>query len=88
MADSKALPSKKNGSEQKSKESFELLMDRLEKVVTALEEGEISLEESLKLFEEGVQLSREAAHHLEMVDRQIEAALKSKKGASSTSEPE
>jgi exodeoxyribonuclease VII small subunit len=36
-----------------AKERFEDSLNKLEKIVSQLEEGDISLEESLKLFEEG-----------------------------------
>lgn len=40
----------------KNNESFELNMQRLEKIVRLLENGDVPLEESMKLFQEGTEL--------------------------------
>lgn len=60
-----------NGAEQ----TFETLMERLEKVVELLEAGNLPLEKSMTLFEEGVQLSRLASGRLESAERKIEELL-------------
>jgi exodeoxyribonuclease VII small subunit len=54
---------------------FEKSLDRLGKIVHALEGGELSLDESLKLFEEGVTLSRSAQERLEHAEKRIEELL-------------
>ena len=54
---------------------FEKSLERLAKIVQALEGGEISLDESLKLFEEGVKLSRSAQERLELAEKRIEELL-------------
>ncbi len=51
--------------------SFENAMDRLEKIVQSLENGEYPLEESLKLFEEGVKLVKLCNSKLEAVEGSI-----------------
>ena len=51
--------------------SFENAMERLEKIVESLENGEYPLEESLKLFEEGVKLVKLCNTKLESVEGSI-----------------
>ncbi len=62
------------------KDKFEDALNRLEKIVSRLEEGNISLEESLKLFEEGIRLSRLCNQKLEEAEKRIEILLKGKNG--------
>jgi len=62
------------------KDRFEDALNRLEKIVAKLEEGEIPLEESLKLFEEGVRLSRICNQKLDEVEKRVEILLKEKDG--------
>jgi exodeoxyribonuclease VII small subunit len=63
------------------KDKFEDALNKLEKIVARLEEGNISLEESLKLFEEGIRLSRFCDQKLEEAERRVEILLKDKNGA-------
>lgn len=63
-----------------AKDKFEDALNRLEKIVSRLEEGNISLEESLKLFEEGIRLSRLCNQKLEEAEKRIEILLKGKNG--------
>ena len=56
--------------------SFEEKMERLEKIVCLLEEGDHPLEESMSLFEEGVKLSNECREVLEKTERKITLLLK------------
>lgn len=59
---------------------FEDTLDKLEKIVSKLEEGDISLEESLKLFEEGIRLSRFCNQKLDEAEKKVEVLLKGKDG--------
>ena len=51
---------------------FERALERLEKIVEALESGNLPLEEALEKYEEGVRLSRLCAKKLEHVETKIE----------------
>ena len=65
---------------KKSETKFEDALEKLEKIVTQLEEGEVSLDNSLKIFEEGIQLSRLCAKKLEEAEKKIEILTKTKEG--------
>jgi exodeoxyribonuclease VII small subunit len=62
------------------KERFEDALNKLEKIVAKLEEGDIPLEESLKLFEEGIRLSRFCNQKLDEAEKKVEILLKEKGG--------
>ena len=62
------------------KERFEDALNKLEKIVSRLEDGEIPLEESLKLFEEGIRLSRLCNQKLEEAEKRVEILMKGKNG--------
>jgi exodeoxyribonuclease VII small subunit len=62
------------------KEKFEDALNKLEKIVSKLEEGDIPLEESLKLFEEGIRLSRFCNQKLDEAEKRVEILLKGKNG--------
>ncbi len=62
------------------KERFEDSLNKLEKIVSKLEEGDIPLEESLKLFEEGIRLSRLCNQKLDEAEKKVEILLKGKNG--------
>ena len=62
------------------KERFEDALEKLEKIVSKLEEGDIPLEESLKLFEEGIRLSRFCNQKLDEAEKRVEILLKDKNG--------
>jgi exodeoxyribonuclease VII small subunit len=68
------------GGAKMAKERFEDALNKLEKVVSRLEEGEIPLEESLKLFEEGIRLSRYCNQKLDEAEKRVEILLKGKNG--------
>jgi exodeoxyribonuclease VII small subunit len=67
-----------------AKERFEDALNKLEKVVSQLEEGDISLEESLKLFEEGIRLSRICNQKLDEVEKRVEILIKGEDGTIKT----
>ena len=56
---------------------FEQALERLEGLVSQLEEGDLDLEASLAAFEEGVGLTRHCQGHLERAERRIEVLRKS-----------
>jgi exodeoxyribonuclease VII small subunit len=62
------------------KERFEDALNKLEKIVSKLEEGDIPLEESLKLFVEGIRLSRFCNQKLDEAEKKVEILLKDKDG--------
>ena len=55
---------------------FEKALDRLQEIVTALEDPEKGLEASLELFEEGVALSRFCRSRIDEIQKRVEAVLK------------
>ena len=56
---------------------FEKALERLEKIVAALEGGELSLDEALKRYEEGVKLSRACSKKLNETEKKIEMLTRS-----------
>jgi exodeoxyribonuclease VII small subunit len=55
---------------------FEDCIQRLEKIVQELEQGDVPLEKSLTLFEEGMQLSASCRKELEEAEGKVEILLK------------
>ena len=62
------------------KEKFEDALQKLEKIVSKLEEGDIPLEESLKLFEDGIRLTRFCNQKLDEAEKRVEILLKDRDG--------
>ncbi len=60
---------------------FEDALERLERIVDALEAGNLGLEESLKVFEEGVGLARRCARYLDEAEKRIELLTRDEGGA-------
>ncbi len=60
--------------------SFEKALEKLEKIVDELEEGNLSLDDSLKKYEEGIKLTRTCQQKLEKAKARIEVLLKDTKG--------
>ena len=56
--------------------TFEKALERLEKIVTELEDPERGLEASLELFEEGVALSRFCRGKLEEIQKRVDVVLR------------
>lgn len=54
---------------------FEECIQRLEKIVQDLEQGDVPLEKSLTLFEEGMQLSTSCRKELEEAEGKVEILL-------------
>jgi exodeoxyribonuclease VII small subunit len=55
---------------------FEDCIQRLEKIVQELEQGDVALEKSLTLFEEGMRLSTSCRKELEEAEGKVEILLK------------
>ena len=66
--------------EESSGLSFETGLERLEKIVKELEQGDLALERALELFEEGMQLSTQCRRQLEEAENKIEILLKKGEG--------
>jgi exodeoxyribonuclease VII small subunit len=63
-----------------SEPGFEAVLERLEAIVAALEQGDQPLEESLRLFEEGIGLTRRCAAHLDGARRRIDLLTRDAEG--------
>jgi len=64
----------------KKKDSFESDLEKLEEIVSALEEGGLPLEDALKQFEEGVKLSRKCEKALSDAEKKIDVLMKNADG--------
>lgn len=60
---------------------FEKAMERLEKIVEDLENGNIPLEEALKKYEEGVKLSKVCQKRLSQAEKKIEILTRALDGS-------
>ena len=67
--------------ETKEEMSFEQSMDRLDKIVAALERGEVGLEASLALFEEGSALIAKCGAMLNEAEQKVVTLAKGPDGA-------
>jgi exodeoxyribonuclease VII small subunit len=56
---------------------FEESLGQLEKLVTAMEDGDLSLEESLKAFETGIRLTRECQAALQRAEQKVQILMDS-----------
>ncbi|MGD2169686.1 MAG: exodeoxyribonuclease VII small subunit [Chlamydiota bacterium] len=61
--------------------TYEKAFERLEKILTTLNEGKASLEDSLKLFEEANQLINSCSSKLTMAEKKIETLIKARDGS-------
>jgi exodeoxyribonuclease VII small subunit len=61
--------------EKKSKTGFEADLERLETIVSSLEEGGVTLDESLKLFEEGQTVLKRCRTKLDKAQVKVEKLL-------------
>jgi exodeoxyribonuclease VII small subunit len=68
---------------QAAEASYDALVERLEKVVEALEAGDLSLEQSVERFAEGVKLARDAGRKLDEAERRVEQLVKDAAGVES-----
>jgi exodeoxyribonuclease VII small subunit len=60
--------------------SFEEAMEKLETIVTKLENGDVPLETAIELFQEGMRLSQLCGSKLELVERKIELLVETEQG--------
>jgi len=58
----------------------ESLLDELDTVVDALEEGDLPLEEALERFERGVQLAKKSHRALDAMEQRVERLLADRDG--------
>ena len=58
-----------------SKDNFEESMEKLEKIVTELENGNLNLDESVKRFEEGMKIAKQCNTILENAEKKITILL-------------
>tara|TARA_B100001029_G_C14948605_1_gene387426 strand:- start:297 stop:539 length:243 start_codon:yes stop_codon:yes gene_type:complete len=68
----------------KSKESnldFEKSLEKLEKIVDELENGDLSLEKSIKTFEEGVKITKHCQSLLNKAELKIQKLLEKDDGS-------
>ena len=61
-------------------ESFEASLERLEKIVKELENGNLPLERALELFEEGMKLSESCRRQLDSAESRIEMLVRKADG--------
>jgi exodeoxyribonuclease VII small subunit len=61
--------------------SFEMALERLEKIVEQMESAELPLEEVLKQYEEGTGLVKFCAQKLEEAEKKVELLSKKKDGS-------
>lgn len=60
---------------------FEKALERLEEIVSELEEGNIPLEDAVKKYEEGVKLSRICSEKLGQAEKKIQILTKTLDGS-------
>ncbi|WP_169081897.1 exodeoxyribonuclease VII small subunit [Paenibacillus sp. PL91] len=60
--------------------TFEQAMERLDSIVTKLENGDVPLETAIELFQEGMKLSQLCGGKLEQVERKIELLIETEQG--------
>lgn len=58
-----------------SKDNFEESMEKLEEIVTDLENGNFNLDESVSKFEEGMKLAKQCNNILENAEKKITILL-------------
>lgn len=61
----------KDTEKKADKLTFEEALERLEKIVRALEEGNVALENSLSLFEEGTKLVRFCTKKIDSAEQKV-----------------
>jgi exodeoxyribonuclease VII small subunit len=59
---------------------FEKDLEKLEEIVTALEEGELSLDDAMKRFEEGIKLAKRCEKALSEAEKKIEILTRNADG--------
>jgi len=64
----------------KKKEKFEEALQKLEAIVSKMEEGDLTLEEALNAFEEGVKLAKFCSSKLDEAERRVEKLIRTQEG--------
>lgn len=64
----------------KKNEKFEEALQKLETIVSKMEEGDLTLEEALKAFEEGVKLAKFCSTKLDEAERRVEKLMRTQEG--------
>ncbi|MEK9868458.1 MAG: exodeoxyribonuclease VII small subunit [Gammaproteobacteria bacterium] len=54
---------------------FETSLEKLEKLVEQMEDGDLTLEDSLKTFEEGIRLTRECQQALAAAEQKVKLLI-------------
>ncbi len=72
---------RKTNAPEAAPERYDVLVERLEKLVGELEGGKLTLEQSLETFAEGVRLAREAGKRLDDAERRVEELLRADDGS-------
>ena len=62
-----------------AEQNFEKALNKLEKIVEELENGDLPLDEALKKYEEGVKLAGFCSKKLEAAQKKVEILIKSGK---------
>ncbi|MEV5028547.1 exodeoxyribonuclease VII small subunit [Paenibacillus sp. LPE1-1-1.1] len=65
---------------KESELTFEQAMERLDSIVSKLENGDVPLETAIELFQEGMKLSQLCGGKLEQVERKIELLIETEQG--------
>jgi exodeoxyribonuclease VII small subunit len=60
--------------------TFEQAIEKLEKIVEELEQGDLTLEETLKKFEEGMELSKFCTDKLNQAEQKLKKLVKTEDG--------
>jgi len=61
---------------QKRKPTFEEALEKLERIVSQIEEGEVSLEEAIDKYAEGVKLIKQCRSILDTAEKKIQLLAK------------
>jgi exodeoxyribonuclease VII small subunit len=64
----------------KKKQKFEEALQKLEAIVSKMEEGDLPLEEALEAFEEGVKLAKFCTTKLDEAERKVEKLVRDQAG--------
>jgi exodeoxyribonuclease VII small subunit len=76
MTDKDPKANRAAAAKEAAEPTFEVCLDRLEKIVQELEHGDQPLERTLELFEEGMKLSANCRRKLEEAENRVEILLK------------
>ena len=60
---------------KQAKFDFEVALEKLEELVSSMEDGKLSLEESLQAFEKGIKLTRECQNALKNAEQKVQVLL-------------